>query len=93
MTNSPLDRLYQKEWWKIVKKLFKNEEDMIKTSKIYEEIEKSYSNYDEIDLNTVKTFDTNFTWKNITNAIEHQGNIVSINTLRKELKKIYLNKQ
>ena len=96
MANSPSYKYYEndfyKEWEKLNNKLFKNE-DMIKVSKIYEEIEKSYPNYDEIDLNTVKAFDTNFTWGNITKAIEYQGDILSINTLRRELRKIYLNKQ
>ncbi len=84
------DNDYYKEWEKLVKKLF-GDKDMMDTSKIYDEIRKACPNYSESDLKNTKAYDTNFTWDDISEAIN--GGIMTITELRRSLRKIYLNKQ
>lgn len=64
MANSHSNQLYQNECRKLANKLFKNKK--IITKKII----KPYFNLYETDPNTIKTFDTKFTWIKIFSKIK-----------------------
>ncbi len=83
--------IFNEEWKKLVKNLFKGKES-IKKSEIIKELTKKIPTSSNINTSDVKAFNTEFTWKDIISAIEHLGNKINVKALHKELEKIYLNK-
>ena len=94
MANSSLDRLYQKEWWKIVNKLFGDKVSITKQE--FKKIMKTHLNPDRTKFNPVKpdpsiikAFDSEFTWKNIDDAFMNDESITR-EVLFSRLKKLYI---
>ncbi len=81
--------IFDEEWKKLVKSLFKGKGSVTK-SQIIKEMKKAIPNPTNVKTSDVKAFDTDFTWQEIISAIEYLGSTIQIKSLYSELKKICL---
>ncbi len=93
MENSTINRLYQKEWWKIANKLFGNnksitKQEFIKIMKENLNPNKKEFNPVKPDSGAIKAFDSEFTWKNIEDAFMNDESVTR-EVLSSRLKKLF----